>query len=322
MKKMFKQTLRIYSLMRLIGLAGLMSNSAWAANTGFDFSVTPIADNVYSIVAPSFGLPTAQNKAWNSNSHFVVTKTGVLVFDTGSSESIGQEIKKAIKSVTDKPVRWVVNSHSHADHWLGNAGFADTGAEIIATGIAVATMKKYGQEDVAAFSRMTKGATDTTHIVYPTQLLAQGEKRNLGGLEVEFIFANDGHSPGDVLMWLPQQKIIFGGDVLNSQWMAIITPDANVPSLINTLHAVAKLNPAIVLTGHGKATTVKSVIRDADLLESVWQRVKKGYETEQKIDEILSQVSTLLGPKYRPLYNNFDSQIKQQVKVMVKKQQR
>jgi cyclase len=50
---------------------GWMSNSVWATNSGFDFSVTPIAENVYSIIAPSFGLPTAQNKGWNSNSHFI-----------------------------------------------------------------------------------------------------------------------------------------------------------------------------------------------------------------------------------------------------------
>jgi glyoxylase-like metal-dependent hydrolase (beta-lactamase superfamily II) len=50
----------------------------------------------------------------------------VLLFDTGSSESIGDKIKKAIKSVTDQPVRWVINSHSHADHWLGNTAFTDT----------------------------------------------------------------------------------------------------------------------------------------------------------------------------------------------------
>lgn len=313
MKRIFKHILLTFVL------TGLMINSVWAANADVDFSVTPIADNVYSIISPSFGLPTAQNKGWNSNSHFIVTKKGVVLFDTGSSESIGQAIKNAIKTVTDEPVRWVINSHSHADHWLGNASFTDTGAEIIASSQAVATMKKYGEEDVKAFSRMTKGATGMTQIVYPTVLLARGEKRNLGGVEVEFIFSNDAHSLGDVLLWLPKQKIILGGDVLNSDWMAIMTPDTNIPHLINTLNTVVKLNPAIVLTGHGKATTVKSVIRDADLLASVWQMVKEGDKKNQKRDEILSHVTAKMGPKYRPLYKNFDSQIIEQIKFMYKR---
>ncbi|KGJ98445.1 MBL fold metallo-hydrolase [Thalassotalea sp. ND16A] len=312
--KIFKQ------IILTVGLTGLLSNSTLAANSSFDFSASPIAENVYSIIAPSFGLPTPENKGWNSNSYFIVTEQGVLVFDTGSSELIGKAIRRAIKAVTDKPVRWVVNSHSHADHWLGNAGVTDTGAEIIASGRAMTTIKEDGQGAVQAFSRMTKGATGSTHIVYPTLLLPQGEKRNLGGVDVEFIFSNDGHSPGDVLLWLPKQKIIFGGDVLSSDWMPIITPHANVPNLIETLYAVVKLNPTIVLTGHGKATTTKSVIRDANLLDSVWKLVKEGYENNKKPDEILSHVSTMLGPKYKPLYKNFNSAIKEQVMTMYKKQ--
>lgn len=304
---------------------GLVTNFVSAtdqtANANFDFSVTPIAENVYSIISPSYGLPSPENKGWNSNSHFVVTDKGVLVFDTGSSELIAKGIRSAIKSVTNKPVRWVVNSHSHADHWFGNAEFANTGAEIIASARAVTIMKEDGPSTVGFFSRVTKGVTGSTRLVYPTLLLAQREKRNLGGVDVEFIFSNDAHSPGDILMWLPKQKIIFGGDVLNSDWMPIITGHGNVPNWIDTLYTVAKLNPAIVLSGHGKATTGKSVIRDADLLAAVWKLVKKGYEGGKKQDEILSQVSDKLAPKYKSLYKDFDSAIKHQVKLIHKQQQ-
>lgn len=302
-------------------LIGTLFNCAWANNASFDFSVTPIADNVYSIVSPSFGLPTPENKGWNSNSHFVVTEKGVLLFDSGSSEIIGNEIKKAIKTVTDKPVLWVVNSHSHADHWLGNAGFTDTDAEIIASGRAVKIMREDGQGPVDAFSRMTKGATGSTQVVYPSLLLAQGEKRNFGGVNVEFIFSNDAHSPGDVLMWLPEQKIIFGGDVLSSQWMPILTYHGDVPNLIDTLNDVVKLKPDIVLTGHGEATTGKSVKRDADLIAGVWKLVKKGYQDDKKPTEIILDVNEKLGPLYKSQYDNFDSEIKRYVELMYKSQQ-
>ena len=136
-----------------LSLFVLIINSSWAANVNSDFVVTIIAENVYSIVSPSIGLPTPENKGWNSNIHFVVTGKGVLLFDTGSSESIGNKIKKAIKSVTDQPVRWIVNSHSHADHWLGNAAF--TNAEIITSNNELPIMKKYGEEDVTFFSKIT-----------------------------------------------------------------------------------------------------------------------------------------------------------------------
>jgi cyclase len=304
----------------ILGMFGLMTNSTSAANISFDFSVTPIAENVYSIVSPSLGLPSPENKGWNSNSHFVVTEKGVLLFDTGSSESIGNEIKIAIKSVTDKPVRWVVNSHSHADHWLGNAAFTDIGAQIMTTNKVLTTMKTDGPGAVKFYSRVSKGTIGSTQLVYPTLLLAQGEKRNFGGVDIEFIFSNDGHSPGDVLMWLPKQKIIFGGDVLSSDWMPIITGHGNVSNLIDTLYTIAKLNPAVVLTGHGSATTVKSVIRDAGLLSNVWKLVKAGYEEDKKPNEILLDVRAKLGPKYSPLYKNFVSEIERHVKLMYKLQ--
>lgn len=299
----------------------LISNSSCSSNTSSDFAVTTIAQNVYSIVSPSKGLPTPNNKGWNSNTHFVVTGKGVLLFDTGSSESIGVEIKEAIKTVTNQPVRWVINSHSHADHWLGNAAFNETAVEIIASNKAYITMKKYGEEDVEFYSQVTKGTIGSTKLVFPTVLLTQGQTRKFGGIDVEFIFSNDGHSPGDILMWLPKQKIIFGGDVLSSDWMPIITDYKNVPNLINTLNTIACLNPTIVLTGHGKATTMESIKRDADLLSSVWKQVKSDFEKGKNSNETLKGIKVKLGLKYKPLYKDFSSEIKRHVNHMYKLQQ-
>ncbi|WP_190808803.1 MBL fold metallo-hydrolase [Flagellimonas sp. S3867] len=311
--------MNIKKIIRTLCLIGLITSSA-LANTNADFEVTRITENVYSIISPSFGLPTPENKGWNSNSHFVVTKEGVLLFDSGSSEAIGNKIKSAIKTITDQPVRWVVNSHSHADHWLGNAAFADTAIEIITSSQALTVMKKYGEEDVKFYSKVTKGTIGPTQLVYPTLLLTQGQKRNFGGVDVEFIFANDGHSPGDVLMWLPKEKIIFGGDVLSSDWMPVITGHGNVPNLINTLYAIAKLNPTMVLTGHGSATTAKSVKRDAYLLSSVWKQVKTDSKNDKTADETLLNIRAKLGPKYEPLYKDFTSEIERHVKLMYKLQ--
>lgn len=109
---------------------------------------------------------------------FVVTEKGVLLFDTGSSESIGNKIKEAIKSVTNQPVRWIINSHSHADHWLGNAAFNETAVEIIASNKAHITMKKYGKEDVEFYSQVTKGTIGSTKLKFPTVLLNQNKSVN------------------------------------------------------------------------------------------------------------------------------------------------
>ncbi|MEO2051303.1 MAG: MBL fold metallo-hydrolase [Allomuricauda sp.] len=299
----------------------LTNHSAWAKNVKPNFVVTKIAENVYSIISPNIGLPTPENKGWNSNVHFVITQTGVLLFNSGSSESIGNNIKKAIKTVTDLPVRWLVNSHSHADHWLGNAAFSDTVTEIIASDQAVATLKKYGEDDVKFYAKVTNGTIGSTQLRYPNVILKQGQKRNFGGVDVEFIFGDSGHSPGDLLMWLPKQKIIFGGDVLSSDWMPMITDHGNIPNLIDSLHEFAELNPEIVLTGHGNATTGKSVIRDAEFLANVWEQVGLDHKKGLEPNEILMQVKAKLGPKYQPLYKNFESEIERYVELMNRLQQ-
>ncbi|MBO0331844.1 MBL fold metallo-hydrolase [[Muricauda] lutisoli] len=308
-------------LLFIISIFLLIIQNSMARDIQSGFVVTAIAKNVYSIVSPSIGLPTPENKGWNSNVHFVVTRTGVLLFDTGSSETIGNHIKKAIKTVTDLPVRWVINSHSHADHWLGNAAFADTVVEIIASEQAVATMRKYGQDDVEFYAKVTNGTIGTTQLKYPDLLLNQGQKRNFGGVDVEFIFSNGAHSPGDILIWLPEQKIIFGGDVVSSDWMPMITDHGNVPNLIDTLHKIAKLSPSIVLAGHGKATSVKAIIRDAELLSTVWERISTDHKNGMKSNKTLLLVKADLAPKYKALYQDFETEIERYVKLMYRLQQ-
>lgn len=308
-------------IIRLIFSLFILITNISCTTVNSDFVVTTITQNVYSIVSPSKGLPTPENKGWNSNIHFVVTGKGVLLFDTGSSESIGNKIKEAIKTVTNQPVRWIINSHSHADHWLGNAAFNETPVEIIASNNAHITMKKFGKKDVEFYSKVTKGTIGTTKLLFPTVLLNQEQKRKFGEIDVEFIFSNDGHSPGDLLMWLPKQKIIFGGDVLSSDWMPMITDYKNVSNLISTLYSIANLNPTIVLTGHGKATTIESIMRDADLLSIVWKQVKSDFAKGKNSNETLEDIKTKLGPKYKLLYKDFSSEIERHVNLMYKLQQ-
>lgn len=298
-------------------LTGFLTHSLWAADNDFHFKATPITKQVYSIVSPSFGLPTPENKGWNSNAHFVVTQDGVLLFDTGSSETIGHAIKKAIASVTDQPVRWVVNSHSHADHWFGNAAFSD--AEIITSAPALETMKAHGPPSLAFYKRVTEGTIGETALVYPTVLLKENQKRTFGDVTVEFMFSNDGHSPGDLLMWLPQAKIMVGGDVLGSDWMPIVTGHGNVPHLIKTLQTVAALNPKTVLTGHGQATTGDSVTRDAAFLSRIWRRVQSDHPKKTS-EEILATVRTEMGPAYASVYKDFNSDIERYVKLLIELQ--
>lgn len=306
------------ALVLVISLIVFSCNILSAEESDLKITAQAVTENVYAITAPSIGLPTPENQGWNSNSYFIVTDKGVLVFDTGSSLVIGKAIKKAIKDVTDKPVRWVVNSHSHADHWLGNSAFEEKEVKIISSKSAIKLMENDADFVLGAFSKMTNGATDGTTAVYPTKLLTHGKAMKLGGVDIEFIFSGDAHSPGDILLWLPKQKAIFGGDVLSSNWMPIITPHANVPNLIMTLKNVSRLNPSFVLPGHGKVTDKQSIFRDKKLLKKISKLIKEGKGKNLAFEEIQKSALEVLSEEFRPLYDDFDTKINEMVNQIYK----
>ncbi|MDP4489479.1 MBL fold metallo-hydrolase [Pseudoalteromonas piscicida] len=300
---------------------GLFCAHVSAQSQSLELEAVSVSKNVYSVISPFYGRPTAENNGWNSNSHFIITTQGVLVFDSGSSEHIGNAIIAAVKRVTEQPIRWVVNSHSHADHWLGNAAFAKLGAELISTSLSAETMKSDGPVDVKAFFNMTKGATGESTLAIPTSIILHQQARTFGDTEVEFVLAKDGHSPGDVMLWLPKQRILIGGDVVNSNFMPIMTPRGNITHLISVLKEVKQLSPLLVLTGHGENTSVKSVSRDIQFLTFAWNAVHEALAKGTTPAKIQESLQVTLRKKFGKAYQDFDTSISYLLEMMIDKQQ-
>jgi len=245
-----------------------------------------VAPDVYAIVTPAKDFPSAENKGWNSNAIFVVTKSGVLVFDTGSSETIGKALLKTIRGVTDKPVRWVINSHGHGDHFLGNAAFVGKGVEIISSEQARARIAKEGYEWVDRFNTMTEGATGESKVVTPAVAVSKENKRNFGGVEVQVLFSGDAHSPGDIMFWLPGKNVLLTGDVMYTG-RAPATFDSNAQHWIASLDRLHKMKPKVVVPGHGPVGDAQSIADLHDYLSTLWSLVQEGYEAGQADFEML-----------------------------------
>lgn len=111
-----------------------------------------VADNIYAIVGP-LGQRSAKNDGLNANYGFIVTPEGVALIDSGASRLGAQKLEAAIRTVTDKPVRWVINTGSQDHRWLGNAFFAGNGAEILALERAAATQKQYARQQLDGLAR-------------------------------------------------------------------------------------------------------------------------------------------------------------------------
>ena len=229
------------------------------------------------MITPTRELPNPENRGWNSNSAFVVTGEGVLLFDSGSSAAIGRALRDTIATVTDQPVRWIVNSHAHGDHWLGNAAFTDTVERIYATSTVAAAVEIGGATWVRLFDDMTGGITGDTPVVAPNSAIDERTELDLGGTRIVLVPGNSGHSPGDLMMWLPDSRVLAGGDIVYSDRM----PSTNNSSLlawIEVLKYLKELEPGAVIPGHGAVTDAGGLERLESLLTDLWDAVAAAYD--------------------------------------------
>ena len=267
---------------KVLLLVGLLTTSlahATATVTDYAMKAEKVADGVYAIVSPAKDFPNAENLGWNSNSAFVETSEGLLVFDTGSSETIGQALLQTIRTVSKQPIKWVINSHSHGDHWLGNGAFtAEKPAEMIASDVAIELMNKNGFEWVDRFNTMSDGATGKFTPVPARDAVAQAMARDFGGVQVQILFSGNSHSPGDIVFWLPQKSVLLTGDTMYTQ-RPPATFDANVKQWGAFLKELEGLNPRVVIPGHGPVSDASAVSNLHDYFDTLWTLVAEGYES-------------------------------------------
>ena len=292
----------------LLVLIALLSTKIALAEFNYSMHPEKVAENVYAILTPTRDFPNPENGGWNSNSAFVITDEGVLLFDTGSSAAIGQALRDTIATVTDKPVRWIVNSHAHGDHWLGNVAFVDTVKTIYATTTVTGLIENDGQRWVANFKEMTNGLTGESRIVKPTLTVDERLELNLGGTQMALMQSGGSHSPGDLMLWLPKQKVLIAGDVVYSDRM----PSTNAGDLnqwIDTLGFLQNLNPKVVIPGHGKLTDQQGLIQLQSLFRALWMAVAKGIDEGMSDFEMLPQISQALD-SFKPLYPGLEDKLK------------
>lgn len=271
-------------------LFAAMAVQAAANVDDYRMKAEKVADGVYAIVSPAKDFPNEANLGWNSNAAFVVTDEGLLVFDTGSSETIGKALIKTIRTVSSAPIKWVINSHSHGDHWLGNGAFeAEQPAEMIASDVAIERMKKGGFDWVDRFSDMTKGATGKFKPVPAKDAVTKAMEREFGGVTVQILFSGNSHSPGDIVFWLPAKKVLLTGDTMYTK-RPPATFDANVKQWIAFLEQLGELRPEVVIPGHGPVAGAESISNLHDYFDSLWTQVAEGYDEGMMDYEIAPKV--------------------------------
>jgi glyoxylase-like metal-dependent hydrolase (beta-lactamase superfamily II) len=239
----------------------------------------PVAPNVYAYVGDTEGR-TYDNEALNANIGLVVTPAGTVLIDSGATFKTGATIAAAVKAVTPQPIKWVVNTGGQDHRWLGNGYFNGQGAEVIAHAGAEADMKARGPEHLRANAPVLKGKQDGTEPVFPTRWL-QGPDNTLdfGGVKLQFVYRNGGHTPGDMLVYLPATGVVFTGDVVYTDRILGLHPVSKTKTWVASFEALEALKPSVVVPGHGNVTTLAQAQRDTgNLLKALRAHMGKAVE--------------------------------------------
>jgi len=240
------------------------------------------------------GFPTPENQGMMANLIFVVSRQGVVVMDSGGSLQIGEMAIRMIRTVTDKPVVAVLNSHYHGDHWLGNHAFANAYGKDLPIYALAHTMEQIkGHEGNlwrSLMERWTNQATLGTQVVAPNRVVEHGQVLDFGDVQIRLHHYGQAHTPSDLSMEVVQDRLTYVGDVAMENRIANMD-DGSYPGTFRYYEGLKRAaGVQDWIPGHGRGS--KSLLDDyGDFMKGIWepcvQAVKDGVPIDRAKDLVL-----------------------------------
>lgn len=259
-----------------------------------------VAPNVYAVIGDLAG-QTYENDGLNSNLGFVVTEKGVLVINTGPSLRVAKALHAAIQKTTQQPIKWVVNVNNQNHYWLGNDYFKSLGASLVASKEGERVMREMGAQQLEANQTLLKEKAAGTKLTYPTDLVTDKRELKLGKTLIQLLHFGPAHTPGDLVVWLPEQKILFAGDIIYTERLLAVIPIGNSANWVEAFDKLAALKPKTVVPGHGKPTTMERARRDTrDYLSFLRTEAKRVFEASGSMQDAVEKTDQ---SRFRALVN-------------------
>lgn len=239
---------------------------------------TEIAPGVYAIAGP-FGQRSPENLGNNATFGLVVTDAGAVLIDAGGSYRGAEALQEVIRGLTDQPVTHVINTGGQDHRWIGNSYWQAQGATVIASEAAVADQKERASMQLTMLDAQIGDALEGTEPSYADVTFAEDYSLTLGGTTLELIHAGPAHTPGDSFVWLPEQRVMFTGDIVYVGRILGVMEFSSSVDWVKTFEAMAAHEPAHVVPGHGPATDLATATRDTyDYLTNLRARIAEHIE--------------------------------------------
>lgn len=240
-----------------------------------------------------------------SNNAWLVTNEGVLVIDTRQHPRRAEELLAAIRKTTDKPVRWVVNTHAHGDHYFGNAVFKREGATFIAHRDTAGMMQQhYGLEQKRrqGYFKQRQFDPQEVKLILPDVTFDSNVTLTLGGRTIELLYMGAGQNPGDTFVRFPKERVIFaGGPFSKNSWPnPSFTP--SMSAWVDILRKLAAMDVDVYLGGHGDIGAKADVLNEAKMLEDFDRGMRAAVAKGMSRDDIIRNVKF---EQYRDVRNYY-----------------
>lgn len=256
-------------------------------------SFDKLAEGVYAYTAEG-----------DPNTGIIVGDDGVMVIDTQATPDMAQDVIRRIREVTDKPIKYVVLSHYHAVRVMGASAYnAD---HIIASHATYDLIVERGQFDfdseVGRFPRLFQGVESVPGLTWPSITFESSMTLWMGKRRVELMHLGRGHTKGDIVVWLPEEKVLFSGDLVEFG-ATPYTGDAYLSDWPQTLANVRALGAEKLVPGRGDALTTPETVEAAisgtqDFLTQMFESVKKGRAAGKELNEIYTETYQVLQPQF------------------------
>jgi len=278
--------------------------SAFASHA--DLGVKPVtfarlSDHAYAYTAEG-----------DPNTGIVIGDDGVMVIDTQATPVMAQDVIRHIRQVTDKPIKYVVMSHYHAVRVLGASAYEPQ--EIFASQATLEMIRERGRQDmdseIGRFPRLFRSAESIPGLTWPT-ITFEGELTVwMGKLEVRLIHVGGGHTRGDTIVWLPGEKVLFSGDLVEYN-AGIYTGDAQLAEWPGSLDRLAALQPERLVPGRGPAMlnaadSRKAIAFTRDFVTALYACAQEGVRAGKKLQQVYRDARSKLDPVYGqyPIYEH------------------
>src|SRR5918997_3407751 len=256
----------------------------------------------FTEVGPDLYAYTAQG---DPNSGIIVGDDGCMVIDAQATPAMAEDVIARVRTVTDKPIRYVVLSHYHAVRVLGASAYRAQG--IIASNTTYDLIVERGEQDKASeigrFPRLFRGeGSIPPGLTWPTITFETGMSVFLGKREVKLFHLGAGHTAGDIVAWVPDAEVMFSGDLVEYH-SACYCGDALLREWPLTLEEIRDFAPKALVPGRGDALTGEATVREAiamtrDFVNTLYGTAELSVARGRSLKDTYAAVRAAMDPKF------------------------